>query len=67
MWRGQRFSPPRQEDLMDGNRVAAVVAPYPAASWPRLVTISVAAVVAIAFFVNTALPYLMLDQDAMAR
>jgi uncharacterized membrane protein len=67
MWRGQRFSPPRQEDLMDGNRVAAVVAPYPPASWPRLVTISVAAVVAIAFFVNTALPYLMLDQDAMAR
>ena len=51
---------------MDGSHVAAV-APRPAAGWPRLVTIAAAALVAIAFFVSTALPYLMLDHEAMGR
>src|SRR4029450_1422102 len=52
---------------MSVTRVAAIAPPRPVASWPRLITISVAALVAIGFFVNTALPYLMFDQAAIAR
>jgi hypothetical protein len=58
---------PRREDIMNGSHVAAAAPPRPAAGWPGLVTISVAALVSIAFFVNTALPYLLLNQQAMAR
>jgi uncharacterized membrane protein len=52
---------------MDASRVASLAAPRPAGTWPRLITICGAALVAIGFFVNTALPYLLLDQQAMAR
>jgi len=65
--RGIALQPPRLEDLMTVSRVAAIAPPRPAASWPRLITISLAALVAIGFFVNTALPYLMFDQAAIAR
>jgi len=53
---------------MDASRVAGLVLPRPpAGNWLRLITISMAALVALGFFVTTALPYLRLDQQAMAR
>ena len=52
---------------MDASRVADLVPPRPAGNWPRLIPIWVTALVAIGFFLTTALPYLLLDQQAMAR
>jgi uncharacterized membrane protein len=52
---------------MDTIHVAGFVPPRTVVGWPRLATIAIAAVVAIGFFLNTALPYLLLDQSAMAR
>ena len=52
---------------MDASRVAGLAPPCPAGTSPRLMTISAAALLAIGFFVNAALPYLLLDQQAMAR
>ena len=40
------------------SHVVAIAPPWPVANWPRLITISIAALMAIGFFVNTALPYL---------
>jgi uncharacterized membrane protein len=57
----------RQEDFMDASRVAGLAPPRPAGSWLRLITIWVAALMAIGFFVDTALPYLLLNQQAIAR
>jgi hypothetical protein len=65
--RGFALPPPRLEDLMNASRVAAIAPPRPVANWPRLIPISIATLVAIGFFVNTALPYLMADQAAIAR
>src|SRR5262245_10476002 len=45
---------------MDVTRSAVVPHPRPVASWPSLVTISLAALVAVAFFIGVALPYLLL-------
>ena len=52
---------------MDASRVVGLAPARPVGSWPRLIPIWVTALVAIGFFVTTALPYLLLDQEAMAR
>ena len=52
---------------MDGSRIAGVSTPRLPVRRPGLVTIAVAALVAIGFFVNTALPYLLQDPRVMAR
>ncbi len=52
---------------MNGSHTAAVSQPRPAPGRPGLVTISIAALLAIVFFVDVALPYLTLNQEAMAR
>ena len=52
---------------MDASRVAGLAPARPAGGWSRPITIWIAALVAIGFFVTTALPYLLLNQLAMAR
>ena len=52
---------------MDVSRVAGLAPPRQAAIRPRLIPIWVAGLVALGFFVNTALPYLLLNQQAIAR
>ena len=52
---------------MEVTHVAVVRTPPGRRGWPRLVSISLAALVALAFFVGVALPYLTLDQEVLAR
>jgi uncharacterized membrane protein len=52
---------------MHGSLVTGVAQPRLAASTPARFVILAAALIAIGFFVNAALPYLMLDQQALAR
>ena len=51
---------------MEASRVV-LAAPGPLGSWLRVITIWVAAFLALGFFVNTALPYLLLEPQAIAR
>jgi len=52
---------------MDVSRTTSVAQPEPIASYPGLATILIAALLAIGFFVDVALPYLRLDPEALAR
>jgi uncharacterized membrane protein len=52
---------------MDVIQVAGVAPSRPVAGWPSRVTISLAALIGIGFFVAVALPYLTLDQEVLAR
>ena len=58
---------PRQEGFMDTSHVAGFAPSRPAGSRLTLITIGAAALAAIGFFLNTALPYLLQDGTAMAR
>ena len=48
-------------------QVADVVRPRLSGNWPSLVTLSLAALLALVFFAGFALPYLTLDAQAIAR
>lgn len=52
---------------MGVTQVADIPDPRPAAGWPALVTLSLAGLLALGFFLAAALPYLKLDPAVLAR
>jgi uncharacterized membrane protein len=52
---------------MDATRASVLTQPRQVRGWAPLVTISLAALIALGFFVSTALPYLLLDPAVLAR